>query len=217
MSRAVAVVVAAFLVGPVARMSALGASDPEKRPETAPRAAIVAGHASFHASLFRISQKSPLFREAIDALRRASGRILIVTPDQFTSMRLGPSEVASEVVDASLLAETAPMIDVDAQVRAVVVVINLGLIERAHASNGSLAGELQSDLDRIIIHEVYGHAIPYLQAGDLSGRCADPQPGQRPRDACSIQRENEVREELGLGRRVDSGLEGLTLSRRMRH
>lgn len=214
MSRAVVVVFAAFLIGPIAQISASGPPDPAARVETPSRATIVAGHASFHGSLFRISQGSSLFKDAVDALRRTDGRILLVTPEQFRAMRLGPSEMASQVVDASLLAETTPMIDVDAQVRAVVVVINLGLLETVHSRKGSLAAELQSDLDRIIIHEVYGHAIPYLQAGDLSGRCADPQPGERARDACSIRRENDVREELGLGRRVDSGLEGLTLSRR---
>jgi hypothetical protein len=70
------------------------------------------------------------------------------------------------------------------------------------------------DLDRILVHEIYGHAVPYLLAGDLSGRCADPQPQERAVDACSIQRENAVRAQLGLGRRVDYGLGDLNLSRR---
>jgi hypothetical protein len=48
----------------------------------------------------------------------------------------------------------------------------------------------------------------------MSGRCADPTPDERPSEACSIKRENEIRAELRLGRRMDRGFEGLTLTRR---
>jgi len=68
-----------------------------------------------------------------------------------------------------------------------------------------------------LVHEIYGHAIPYLLAGDLSGRCADPKRGERASEACSIQRENAVRAELGLGRRTDYGLSDLALARRGMH
>ena len=73
--------------------------------------------------------------------------------------------------------------------------------------------EKYADLDRILVHEVYGHAFPYLQAGDESGRCPDPAAGERPQDACSIRRENAVRAELGLGRRTDYGLLSLIVGR----
>jgi hypothetical protein len=69
----------------------------------------------------------------------------------------------------------------------------------------------------VLAHEVYGHAIPYLIAGDLSGRCADPVGNQRPEDSCAIARENQIREELKLGNRTDYGLSGLALARRYRH
>jgi hypothetical protein len=46
----------------------------------------------------------------------------------------------------------------------------------------------------------------------MSGRCADPEPGQRPSEACSIRRENVVRRELGLGRRTGYDLGGLALA-----
>jgi hypothetical protein len=94
----------------------------------------------------------------------------------------------------------------------VVVVINLPLLETLY-SDATLA-DLEADLDRIVAHEVYGHAIPYVLAGHLSGKCADPLPGQRATDACAIKRENEIRSELRLGQRRDSGLNGLTIARR---
>jgi hypothetical protein len=52
-----------------------------------------------------------------------------------------------------------------------------------------------------------------LRAGNVSGKCADPVAGERAENACSIQRENAVRAELGLGRRTDYGLRGLTIGR----
>jgi hypothetical protein len=96
------------------------------------------------------------------------------------------------------------------------VVVNLALIEELHQRLGSLPAQFLADLDQVLVHEIYGHALPYLLAGDLSGRCPDPQPGQHASEACSIQRENMPRrraEELRLRRRNGYGLEGLTLAR----
>jgi hypothetical protein len=76
----------------------------------------------------------------------------------------------------------------------------------------SVRRDFEADLDRILVHEIYGHAVPYLLAGDLSGRCPDPGPNEPARDACSIRRENAVRVELGLGRRGDHGLSSLALT-----
>jgi hypothetical protein len=95
----------------------------------------------------------------------------------------------------------------------VVVVINLPLVQAAHDVRFSAPQDFEADVDRILVHEVYGHAVPYLLAGDLSARCADPAPGERATDACSIQRENAVRAELGLGRRSDYSLSGLAIAR----
>jgi hypothetical protein len=95
----------------------------------------------------------------------------------------------------------------------VIVVVNLPLLEEVHRRSYSPLVELYWDLDRILVHEIYGHALPYLLAGDLSGRCPDPAPGQKASDACSIRRENAVRAELGLSRRTGYGLD-LVLARR---
>ena len=114
----------------------------------------------------------------------------------------------------AVLAEIAPVPDPDAAVDVVLVVVNLPLIERMGRQTAALPIELEGDLDRILVHEVYGHALPYLLAGNLSGRCADPLPGQQAHEACAIQRENAVRAELGMNRRLDYGLYDLALVRR---
>ena len=77
---------------------------------------------------------------------------------------------------------------------------------------GTAQADVATNLDRIVVHEVYGHAVPYLLAGNLSGRCADPAGGESATGACAIRRENAVRSELGLGRRADRGLYSLALA-----
>jgi hypothetical protein len=115
--------------------------------------------------------------------------------------------------DRTLLAEVVPLLRGDFQIPLVVVIVNVPLIQRLHDERVSVPRDVEADLDRIVVHEVYGHAIPLLLAGDLSGRCPDPKRGERATEACSIRRENAVRAELGLGTRTDEGLSSLTLAR----
>jgi hypothetical protein len=115
--------------------------------------------------------------------------------------------------DHSRLAEVMTVPASRSAIAAVVVVVNLPLLDEMHYRLGSVPREKYLDLDRILVHEIYGHAFPYVRAGDESGRCPDPLPGQRPQDACSIQRENAVRAELGFERRTDYGLMSLSVGR----
>jgi hypothetical protein len=85
-----------------------------------------------------------------------------------------------------------------------------------HEGLGSSRADFEADLERVVIHEVYGHAVPYLLAGKASGRCADPARGERALDACSVRRENAVRAEAGLGERTDYTFGGLLLMDRLR-
>ena len=103
------------------------------------------------------------------------------------------------------------------QVPLVLVVVNIPLLRQMyHSQQLSSPTDVYRDLDRIVVHEVYGHAFPYLLAGDVSGHCPDAAPGQPAIEACAVQRENAVRSELRLGLREDAGLNGLSLVRRGR-
>lgn len=164
------------------------------------------------ASLERIAKRSRLWRDAVAAAGRHGRQALVVTPDE-VAVADTVAGTGTRPFDKTVLAGAAPVPRDGFRVDRVLVVVNVDLIERAHRRRGSLPAEMHSDLDRILVHEVYGHALPYLLAGDMSGRCPDPQPGERAVDACAIQRENAVRAELGLGRRIDSGLAGLLLTR----
>ena len=196
----------------VVAMPSLAIGQPQARPESGPNPPVFSTNVLLEASLNRIFRGSVSWREAIEAVRKTGRRVLVVTPDD-PIVDAGNNENDHDTFDPAGLAEVVPALGKDAQLRFVLVIVNLPLVQRMHDSIMSTPWDLEADLDRILIHEVYGHAIPYLLAGSLSGRCADPKPGERPADACSIRRENAVRAELGLGLRTDRGLSSLSLAR----
>ena len=173
---------------------------------------VLTTNATILASLKRISAGSPLWREAMKAVRETGRHVLVVTPsDVVTSNSARRSLFADDD-----LAEAVPVLGGGSRITAVVVVVNLRLLQGVHDTRLSVRRDFEADLDRILVHEVYGHAVPYLIAGDLSARCADPERGENASQACSIRRENAVRAELGLGSRSDRGLSSLTLASHLR-
>lgn len=176
-----------------------------------PTSVIQTANPDLAASLRRIALGSLLWRNEVEALRPSRRQAFVVTPDQV--IVADPASGRPKSIDRSVLAEVAILPDGSSGIAAVFVVVNLPLLEELHDQRRSLPVERQKDLDRILVHEVYGHAFPYLRAGDESGRCADPGEGERPENACSIRRENAVRAELGLGHRTDYGLQSLIVGR----
>jgi hypothetical protein len=174
---------------------------------------LVTSNPTLRASLLRIAERSVLWREAMAVLQQAKRKAVVLTPDQVV-VADEPGGLVKDGFDRAVLAEVAPVAGVHSGVDVVLVVINLTLLEESHRHARSLPWEFEADLERILIHEIYGHAVPYLLAGHLSGRCPDPAPGERAEDACSIRRENAVRAELGLGRRTSYSLDDLNLARR---
>lgn len=169
--------------------------------------------AALHGGLRRIHRGSATWREAMEAVRKTGRRLLVVTPDDpvVATVQRGRDR---DTFDSGGLAEVVPAVDHKSEVRLVLVIVNVPRVQHLHDLRTSPRRDFEADLDRILVHEVYGHAIPYLLAGNLSGRCPDPRNDERATDACSIKRENIVRAELGLGRRTDSGLDSLSLAPR---
>jgi hypothetical protein len=161
--------------------------------------------------LQRISQGSALWREALEAVRSTGGRMLVVTPAdiRWSGGRRGQARIG---FDPDVLAEATPVVADQSQVSTVVIVVNVRLVREKHDARLSVRRDFEADLDRILVHEIYGHAVPYLLAGSLAGRCADPMRGESASNACAIRRENAVRAELGLGLRQDHGLYSLALA-----
>jgi hypothetical protein len=178
------------------------------------RSPLVTEDRTLRASLERLSARSSIWREALGLVHQTGRRALIVTPDRVRM--IDPKNGEAQPFDPHQLAETIPLHDHQRRVDVVVVVVNLRLLQDLHWARGPFL-ELERDLDRILAHEIYAHAIPYLLAGTMSGQCADPQPGQPAAESCAIRRENEIRAEVGLGTRREYGLESLALQRNTRH
>lgn len=194
-------------------LAALAAALSLTPPSEGPHGPITTTSPAIRESLSRLWQGSASWRAALEDLRGQDRRVVVLTADQVVVDDAGRRRRFED----DLLAEVTPIVEAGGQVRQVVVVINLSRIEASYLERTSTLSEFHADLDRIVAHEVYGHALPYLMAGHVSGRCADPTAGQRPTDACAIRRENTVRAELGLGRRTDAGHYGLALARPFRH
>jgi hypothetical protein len=183
-----------------------------EKPESGP---FITRHPELRAALERIARGSASWRAALAAVTATGRPALVVTPDEVVVA--DPAGEARAAFDRSEVAAVSPVADGAGRVGAVLVVVNVDQIQAAHERLSSLPGEFHADLERVLAHEVYGHAVPYLLAGDLSGRCADPTPGTSAADACAIQRENVIRAELRLGRRTDGTLSSLSLARLLRH
>lgn len=175
-------------------------------------AVVEARHPVLRDALARIAKGSDTWRQALDALGPTGRRAIVLTPDQVVVRDAATGAAAP--FDRSELAEVSPVTEATGAVRTVLVVVNVERLQHVHERLGSLPGEFLADLERVLAHEVYGHAVPYLEAGHLSGRCPDPEPGVPASAACAIRRENVIRAELRLGRRTDAGLGSLALLRR---
>lgn len=202
----------AFSVGIVAVTAAVAfggaASAGQPRWTGRDRPPILVDHPTLSESLARIHAGSPRWRKALDEVVNTGRRVVVVTPDKVRVRDDGGGP--DTPFDPNVIAEVQPMADEWSRVDTVVVVVNLPLLGRLYGDASPI--DLGADLDRILAHEIYGHAIPYVLAGHLSGKCADPSPGQRATDACAIKRENEIRDELRLGQRREYGLSGLTIA-----
>lgn len=184
------------------------------KPPANPVGAILANHPILQQSIHRLFARSATWRGAARKVELLGRKAVIVTP---RNVRVkDPENGRVRSFDDGVIAEVQPLAEHETRVDAVVVVVNVDLLQRMQGSLATL-GDLEDDVDRVLAHEVYGHAVPYLLAGDLSGKCADPVPGQRPEDACAIKRENEIRAELRLGQRRDYGLSGLAMARQFRY
>lgn len=205
-------VIAVILAG--APLSARAKAPAKKNPQITDSTVITTDSAALSESLDRLFAGSAAWRDALDAVNRTGRRIYVVTPERIRM--IDPRTGRPRSFDTDTLAEVIPLPNDDLRVDVVVVVVNVWLLERMHREQGLIV-ELEGDLDRILAHEVFGHAVPYLIAGHMSGRCPDPLPDQQAVESCAIQRENRVRAEMGFGHRTEYGLDGLALVRAARY
>jgi hypothetical protein len=194
-----------FAATALATPASVGAQDDE--------GPIVVRHPVLQASLNRLYAESPSWRAALEAVADSGRRAIVVTPEK---VRVTDSKGGFKPFDPDVLAEVHPLADDAGRVDAVIVIMNIDLLQTLSRLPVD-ALEFEEDLDRILAHEIYGHAIPYLLAGSVTGKCADPAAGQRAWSSCAVRRENVIRREMGLGLRLEYGSGSLALARRHWH
>jgi len=164
--------------------------------------AIQAFHPVLAASVERLAAESSSWREAMKAVAATGRRAVLITNDRFDG-----------VFEADTLAQAEPIVVDQSRVDVMLVVVNLELLHKLSGLQMT-AVDFEDDVDRILAHEVYGHAVPVLLAGSLAAKCADPAAGQSAIASCAVQRENVIRREMRLGQRVDYGRDSLAIAKR---
>lgn len=119
----------------------------------------------------RIASRSPSFRTDWDMIRRSGVPIAIGTEDQLNGAlprwyRSNPSRwVGVTVVNAGGLR---------GGLEDAVVALRVGALRRiAHQRAGDANARFLAELDRVLIHEIYGHLAPIIAAGDPLEECPD--------------------------------------------
>jgi hypothetical protein len=164
--------------------------------------AIQAWHPVLAASVERLAAQSTSWREAMKAVTATGRRAVLITPDKFDG-----------VFEADTLAQAEPIVIDQSRVDVMLVVVNLELLQKLSGLQMT-AVDFEDDVDRILAHEVYGHAVPVLLAGTLAAKCADPAAGQSAIASCAVQRENVIRREMRLGQRIEYGRDSLAIAKR---
>jgi hypothetical protein len=120
--------------------------------------------------LSEVEERSPTFREALDAVRADESLSLVVTAGMLPGEYIGVAFYG------------------DGDHTRVNVSLDLGKIAEHKLS--------REQVQEILVHEIYGHAVPYLMTrGQL---CRDPGDGEPYRRSCVAKREAVVMRELGL-------------------
>lgn len=160
------------------------------------------------ARLAALEARSPTLRAAMARLRAGRVELLLATAAQ--GARVVRHTAAAGLPAPERLLGAAITFHEPRSGRVLAVLVHVD-VERAAAAARGLAAlpavaSVQAALDRLVdevlVHEVWGHAVPLALAGTVGAACPDPRPGERAEDACVTRRENVLRGELGWPRRA---------------
>jgi hypothetical protein len=155
-----------------------------------------------------LARRSPTWRAGMDSLRATGFWVVVGTPAEIRATVPG-----LEAYSARHLGEVVPVRDATGRLVGAVVTVDVDLVRRLSAQAGLTEAEMDGDVDRILIHELYGHVLPLAWTREIPGGCPDPAPGEPATSSCAILRENLIRTELGLEPRLAYDLSGLNLGR----
>lgn len=158
-----------------------------------------------------LESKSPRLRAAMERARAAPFPVVIGTPEQMTE-RLGARRWLALQSGEGQLADFL-IYKPDPEAPAIELIVIRAHLNRIRAAPSAMAplgigrGRarrwVDATVDALLIHELWGHLVPIVDAGDHTGNCADPAPGEPALDSCVMRRENDMRLELGIAPRPE--------------
>ncbi|HEX7091430.1 MAG TPA: hypothetical protein VF192_14925 [Longimicrobiales bacterium] len=155
-----------------------------------------------------LERRSATWRAGMDSIHATGFYVLVGGPAAVRSMVRGLERYSPQH-----LGEVIPLRDENGEIAGAVVTIDLPRLERLWRRTDLPRSAFEADVDRILIHEIYGHVVPLAASRNIEGGCPDPEPGEPAWTSCAIRRENVIRDELGLEPRVAYDLTGLAIGR----
>ena len=155
-----------------------------------------------------LAERSASWRAGMDSIQAEGFHMVVAGPAAVRQMVRGLENYAPEH-----LGEVVPLRDPTGAIAGAVVTIDLPRLERLWRRTGLPRSVFEADIDRILIHEVYGHVVPLAASRSIDGGCPDPRPGAPALSSCAIRRENVIRKELGIEPRLAYDLSGLAIGR----
>ncbi|MBI4519660.1 MAG: hypothetical protein HY701_02390, partial [Gemmatimonadetes bacterium] len=146
--------------------------------------------------LVSLAKRSPTWRAAMDSLAATGFQVLVMDAGQ--APRILP---ALRDYEPDHVGEVIPLRNPLGAMIGAAVTVDLARLRRLVDTAALPRRVLEMDIDRILIHELYGHVLPLARARRLEGGCPDPAPGEPASSSCAIERENVIRAELGMERR----------------
>jgi hypothetical protein len=172
--------------------------------------AVVVTDAMLAEGMAQLAAGSATWRAALDTLAAENFAVLVATPEEarrvFAEAALG---------GAGELGAVGVLRDAGGRIAGAVVLIDVPRLRRLCLKANEPLATLQGDVQRLLIHELYGHVVPLARSRTEAGGCPDPGPGEPAASSCAIVRENRIRAEMGLEPRRSYDLSGLAIGRRL--
>jgi hypothetical protein len=151
-----------------------------------------------------LEKHSPRFYAAMERARLGNIPVIIGSPVQVHE-RVAARAGLSERLDGQRVGEFVVRRTEAgrAEIEFIAIRIDVARVRRGAGWRALLGAAAQrrwfdANIDAILIHEIWGHLVPVIEAGDLTGNCPDPRAGESAGSSCVMQRENDLRTELGL-------------------
>lgn len=165
-------------------------------------------HPYLAARLDALEARSPRFHAEMELLRQGDVLVYLTAAEPVRDTARGV--VVQWKMPKERIGEFSAVHDPESgRVKALVVRVNLPQIverhgrwrrERASPWERRLtpAALLEEAVDGILIHELWGHLIPVAGGRNDLSYCRDPRPGEEDLASCVMQRENDLRLEMGM-------------------